>query len=445
MTASDSKDRMSREGKIIVTAICVGLIVDGMDLQMLALALPSIMKELKLSNVVGGAIATLTLLGMGIGGSMAGWLSDRMGRIRVTFWAIFLFTAGTGLIAACQSYWQIALIRFISGFGIAAVYSVGLTLASEYIPMKIRSTIMGIMQAGWSLGYVLAAILSTYVLPNLGWRSLFLCAIFPGIVTLWMLWGQKDSPSWLANRDAIRKSGIKQKNEFARIWADKSVRRTFIAWSLTAIALQFGYYGANTWLPSYLVKDLGVNLKNMGWFIAATYTATVAGKILAGWLGDVFGRRIIWVIGGIATAVTLPMIIYFATPGNVAYLLLIFGLLFGTPYGLNSQYLSESFPTSIRGTAVATAYNMGRIGSMVSPLMIGFVSVQYSIAFGISLLGIAYAICAVIPGIFIPDKMFDPKALTVENPSHSEPALKTRHDMHDPRAVTVESAAVEPA
>ncbi|MDD5171173.1 MAG: MFS transporter, partial [Syntrophales bacterium] len=285
MAVTDSADKFSREGKIIVTAICVGLIVDGMDLQMLALALPSIMKELHLSNVVGGAIATLTLLGMGIGGILAGWLSDRIGRIRVTFWSVCLFSVGTGLIALCQNYWQIAVIRFISGFGIGAVYSVGLTLAAEYVPTKIRSTVLGIMQAGWSIGYVLAALLSAYVLPNLGWRSLFLCAIMPGVVTLWLLWGHKDSPSWLASREAVRKSGVKRENEFAKIWAIKSVRYTFIAWSLTAIFLQFGYYGANTWLPSYLVKDLGVNLKNMGWYIAATYTCTVLGKVIAGWLG----------------------------------------------------------------------------------------------------------------------------------------------------------------
>ena len=414
MTATD--DKMSREGKIIVTAILIGLIVDGMDLQMLALALPSIMKELHLSNVVGGAIATLTLLGMGLGGSLAGWMSDRLGRIRVTFFAILLFTAGTGLIAACQTYWQIALVRFISGFGIAAVYSVGLTLASEYIPTKRRSTIMGVMQAGWSLGYVISAILSSYVLPNFGWRSLFLCAIAPGIFTLWMLWGHKDSPSWLANREAIRKSGVKQQNEFARIWAEKSVRKTFILWSLTAIFLQFGYYGANTWLPSYLVKELGVNLKNMGWFIAATYTMTVIGKIVAGWLGDQIGRRITWVCGCTATAIAIPLIIYFATPSNVAYLLLIFGFLFGSPMGLNSQYLAESFPTVVRGTSVATAYNIGRIGSMISPLMIGWVSVKFSLGFGLSLLGIAYFFTALLPGIFIRDRMYDPKAVTVGSP-----------------------------
>ena len=413
MTTIDSKERMSKEGKIIVVAILMGLIVDGMDLQMLALALPSIMKELQLSNVVGGAIATITLLGMGLGGSLAGWLSDRLGRMKVTFFSICLFSVGTAMISICQDYWQIAVIRFISGFGIAAVYSVGLTLAAEYVPTKIRSTIMGIMQAGWSVGYVLAALLSSYVLPAFGWRALFFCAIFPGIICLWMLWGHQDSPSWLASREALRKSGVKRENEFAKIWAVKSVRYTFIAWSCTAIFLQFGYYGANTWLPSYLVKELGVDLKNMGWFIAATYTMTVLGKVLAGWLGDIFGRRVIWVIGGISTAIALPLIAYYAAPDNVAYLLLIFGLLFGSPMGLNSQYLAESYPTSIRGTAVALSYQMGRIGSMLSPLMIGFVSVQYSLAFGIGLLGIAYFFCGILPGLFIPDKQYDPKAVSI--------------------------------
>jgi AAHS family cis,cis-muconate transporter-like MFS transporter len=253
-----------------------------------------------------------------------------------------LFSVGTAFIATCQNYWQIAALRFISGLGIAAVYSVGTTLSSEYVPTRIRSTILGIMQAGWSFGYVLAGIVSSYAIPHFGWRVLFACAIIPGVLCIFLLRGRKDSPSWLSSRAMIRSSDKQYQNEFKRVWTNRSVRKTFIAWSLTAIFIQFGYYGANTWLPSYLVKELGIDLKNMGWFVAATYTMTVGGKIAAGWFGDVIGRRITWVIGCIATAVTLPMIIYYATPGNVIFLLLIFGFLFGTPYGLNSQYLAES-------------------------------------------------------------------------------------------------------
>lgn len=396
---------------MVVGAILLGLIVDGMDLQMLSLALPSIMKELKLSNVSGGALSTLTLAGMGCGGILAGWLSDRLGRVRVVSWSIVAFSAGTGLIAFCQTFWQIGLIRFLSGFGVAALYSVGLTLAAEYVPAKSRGAILGTMQAGWSLGYVFAGLLSSYILPNIGWRPLFLCAIVPGAITLLMLRGMKDSPSWFASREAARHSGERE-NEFAKVWADKSVRKIFVAWSLTAIALQFGYYGVNTWLPSYMVKELGVNLKNMGWYVASTYAATVVGKIIAGSLTDYFGRRAIWAASSISTAIAIPVIIHYANAGNVAVLMLIFGFLFGAPMGINSTYLAESFPTPVRGTCVATSYNIGRIGSMSSPLMIGYVSSNFSIAYGLALLGIAYAITGLIPALFIRDNLYDPISIS---------------------------------
>src|SRR5262245_1761514 len=131
MTATHSLDR---SGKVVALGVFVALVVDGMDLQMLSLALPSLSKELQISSVMAGALSTYTLLGMGVGGTLAGWLSDRIGRVAVTWWAVLVFTACTGVIACCQSYWQLAVMRFISGFGIAAVYSIGSLLAAEYVP-----------------------------------------------------------------------------------------------------------------------------------------------------------------------------------------------------------------------------------------------------------------------------------------------------------------------
>jgi AAHS family cis,cis-muconate transporter-like MFS transporter len=70
--------------------------------------------------------------------------------------------------------------------------------------------------------------------------------------------------------------------------------------------------------------------------------------------------------------------------------------------------MSESFPGSIRGAAVATSYNFGRIGSMLSPLMIGWTAAHHSIGLGIGMLGIGYGAAALLPGLFIREKMFDP-------------------------------------
>ncbi len=410
MAASDSLDRT---GTLVAAAVFVALVVDGMDLQMLALALPSISKELQLSSVSAGALSTYTLVGMGIGGVLAGWLADRIGRVRVVWWSVFTFSTFTGLIALCETYFQIAVMRFVSGFGIGALYSIGTLLAAEYVPTRIRTTVLGTLQAGWSVGYVIAALLSAYLLPQFGWRPLFACAILPGLVTLVLLWRTPDPPSWTAPKLRAGPSA----SPFRALWANPPVRRTFLLWSIAAIALQFGYYGANTWLPSYLVKDLGVNVQSMGWYVAGTYTMMVVGKIITGYLADIVGRRVMWIVSGVLTAVYLPVLVYAATPGNVAYLLLVFGFLYGAPYAINSTYLSESFPAGVRGTAVATSYNVGRIGSTLSPILIGLAASSYSIGLGIGLLGIAYAVCALVPGLFIQEKMFDPRA--VESPAPS--------------------------
>jgi AAHS family cis,cis-muconate transporter-like MFS transporter len=413
-------ESLDRTGRLVIVGVFVALVVDGMDLQILALALPSIAGDLHLSSVSAGALSTYTLLGMGIGGILAGWLADRIGRVRVVWWAVLIFSALTGAIAWCNTYWQVAVMRLLSGFGIGALYSIGTLLAAEYVPTRVRTTVLGTLQAGWSVGYVIAALLSAYVLPRFGWRPLFACAIVPGIAALALLWTAPDPPSWTAARSRARR-GAAAGSSFAALWTDRSVRRIFLLWTVASIALQFGYYGANSWLPSYLVKDLGVNLQSMGWYVAGTYTMMVIGKIVTGYLADRAGRRVMWIVSGVLTAAYLPVLIYSATPVNVALLLLVFGFLYGAPYAINSTYLSESFPADIRATAVATSYNLGRIGSTLSPVLIGMAAAQYSIGFGIALLGISYAVCALVPGLFIQERMFDPQAV-------SPPETAARYD-----------------
>jgi AAHS family cis,cis-muconate transporter-like MFS transporter len=158
------------------------------------------------------------------------------------------------------------------------------------------------------------------------------------------------------------------------------------------------------------VKDLHVDLQSMGWYVAGTYTMMVIGKVVTGYVADLLGRRATWVASCMLTAIYLPVVIWFATPSTVAYWLVLFGFLYGAPYAVAATYMSESFPAGIRGTAVGTSYNLGRIGSTLSPLLIGVVASQYSIGAGIGLLGLSYAACGLVPGAFIREKLFDPQS-----------------------------------
>jgi AAHS family cis,cis-muconate transporter-like MFS transporter len=246
---------------------------------------------------------------------------------------------------------------------------------------------------------------------------LFGCAILPGILVLILLRNVPDPPSWTATRATISSYGFSSEFGFGAIWSNPSHRRTFLLWTVALIAFQFGYSGAVSWLPSYLAKDLGLNTQNTGWYVAVTYTAMVISKVCTGYLGDVFGRRTMWTTSCVLTALYLPILVSFVTPANVAYLLVIFGFLYGSPLAIHTTYLSESFPGGIRGRAVATCHALGKIGSTPSPLIIGLVASASSIGAGIRLLGISYLVCAVIPGLFIREKMFDPQA--IENPQLS--------------------------
>jgi len=410
---------LDRTAKLVAVAMCFALIIDGMDTQVLALSLPSISNELRLTTVAAGALSTYTFLGMGIGGVLAGRLSDRIGRARVVWWSVLTFTLFTTIIAVAHTYLQIATMRFVSGFGIGAIYCTGTVLVAEYVPTMIRATILGVLQAALPVGYSSAAMLSSYLLPRFGWRALFACSILPGIITLRLLWGIADPPSWRA----LRKRGDSRVSAVRTAWQDPLLRRTFLLWTITSMALQFGYYGANTWLPSYLMKDLHLNAQSTGWYVAAAYLMSVVGKLITGWLADVTGRKILWVVTGLVAAVYIPFLVHAATRANVAYLLLIFGFLFGAPYAINATYMNESFPNSVRGTAVATSYSIGRVGSMLSPLLIGVAASRHSIGLGIALLGISYVVFALIPGFFIREKMFDPEAVeTFESTYETQPA-----------------------
>src|SRR6478609_11767857 len=103
-TSSASRESLDRAGRLVAIGVFVALAVDGMDLQMLSLALPSISKEFQLSTVAAGLLSTYTLIGMGCGGVLGGWLSDRIGRIRVVWGSVVIFTAGSGVVGLSDAY-----------------------------------------------------------------------------------------------------------------------------------------------------------------------------------------------------------------------------------------------------------------------------------------------------------------------------------------------------
>ncbi|KAF1072028.1 MAG: putative metabolite transport protein YjhB [Pseudomonas citronellolis] len=406
---------------VLVFLFCfIGLLIDGADLMLLSYSLTSLKAEFGLSNLQAGSLGSVTLAGMAIGGIYGGWACDRFGRVRTVVWTIVLFSVGTALLGLTHNYWQFAAARFVASLGLGALYVACNTLMAEYVPTQYRTTVLGTLQAGWSVGYIVATLLAGWILPTHGWRYLFYIAIIPVVLAVMMRKLIPEPAAWVqaqaerrqrkAQGNPTAKAEVPREGAFRMIFSDARASRMFTFWALTAGFLQFGYYGVNNWMPSYLETEMGMNFKAMTAYLVGTYAAMILGKVLAGIAADWFGRRTVFSFGALGTAVFLPVIVLFHSPENILWMLVVFGFLYGIPYGVNATYMTESFAARFRGTAVGGAYNIGRIGAAVAPAAIGFLATQMSIGVGFLVMGAAYFICGVIPALFIRDKQFDPQS-----------------------------------
>lgn len=388
----------------------LALLVDGADLMLLSYSLNSIKAEFQLSSVQAGMLGSFTLAGMAIGGIFGGWACDQFGRVRIVVISILLFSVLTCGLGLTQNFIQFSILRFFASLGLGSLYIACNTLMAEYVPTRYRTTVLGTLQAGWTVGYIVATLLAGWIIPDHGWRMLFYVAIVPVLLAVFMHFLVPEPQAWYHSRNDLNGQNTNtQESALKRIFADRRNRKMFILWALTAGFLQFGYYGVNNWMPSYLESELGMKFKEMTAYMVGTYSAMILGKVLAGYMADKLGRRFTYAFGAIGTAIFLPLIVFYNSPDNILFLLIAFGFLYGIPYGVNATYMTESFPTHIRGSATGGAYNVGRLGAAIAPATIGFLASGGSIGLGFLVMGAAYLICGVIPALLIKEKQYDPQ------------------------------------
>lgn len=392
----------------------LALMVDAADMMFLAYSLNSLKVEFGLSQTQAGSLGTFTLIGMFVGGTLGGWACDHYGRVRTIVWSIVVFSVGTASLALATGYLSFAAIRFVSAIGIGSIYLSCNILMSEYVSKKHRSTILAILIISWSIGYICASLLAGWIIPNWGWRMLFATAIVPVVLSVIMWRFVPEPPSWIANRKARLQRAEQvgapaERSSFRMLVDNKGVLSVFVFWMFTTTFFQFGYYGVTNWLPSYLESDLNMDFKKMTGYMIGTFVAMMLGKVIGGVLADRIGRRTVYALGSIGTAAMIPLLVLYHSPENVAWLLWGFGLLFGIPVSVLGTYMTESFPSKIRGFAMGWSYNAGRIGGALAPITIGFLADQLN-NMGLSFLVLGAALCltGLIPGLFIKSNLYDP-------------------------------------
>ncbi len=353
---------------------------------------------------------------MAVGGIYGGWCCDRFGRVRVVTWTIVLFSIGTALLGLTQNYWQFALIRFVASLGLGSLFVACNILMSECVGTRYRTTILAAMQAGWTVGYLVATLLAGQIIPEFGWRVLFFTAVAPALVCLALRPWVPESPSWLAAQAGRQRPGAAPQSHaeaggagpLGRMLGDPETRGMFLLWSLTSCFLLFGYYGTNNWMPSYLESELGMNFqvddRLHGRHLQRDDPRQGRRRCLRRSLRPAPDlrrrghrqRRLHAVDRVLPLALQHPL-----DPHHLRLHL--------RRSGRGAGHLHDrGFSTRVRGSAVGTAYNLGRIGAAVAPAGIGLLATHVSIGAGFLVMGITYVLTGLIPALFIADRLYDP-------------------------------------
>lgn len=430
ITADDGSG--NKKWKIAFFLCFLALVVDGADVMMLSLSLSNITEDFGLTSVQAGMLGTVTILGMGLGGIFGGWASDKFGRVKAIAVSVMLFSILTGALSFSSTFYEFAMLRFFSGLGLGSVYIVCAGLIAEYVPTKHRTITIAALQTGWTFGYILASLMAGAIIPDHGWRMLFLVSSSAIILSILIYFFVPESESWKKEQIKFKKNGNninKKSSSFKLLFQNKAVVKILVLWMLASGLLHIGYNGVNHWMPHYIEHEMGLNFKSMTYYMIGSYTAMILGKLFAGLLADKIGRRFSFITGSILTAICLFLIVNYHTPDNIMYFLVAFGFLYGMPFGVYSTYMSESFPTNIRGTALGTAHNGGRIGSAIAPVLVGMVASGADMGAGFIVLASAYLVC-MIPLFFIREKMFDPQDSSNSSFQESSESIKQVKTVH---------------
>ncbi|EJE99330.1 MFS transporter [Liquorilactobacillus mali] len=350
---------------------------DAMDVGMLSFIIAALKSEWNLNETQMGWIGSVSSIGMAIGAILFGILADYFGRKDILIITLLLFSIATGFSAFTTSYALFLILRFFVGAGLGGELPVASTLVSESVPVKSRGKIVVLLESFWAGGWIIAAVISYFVIPSWGWRVALLISALPVFYALYLRYGLKEN-SIAQNKRIAKQSSLKE--NLLNLWSSQYYKTTIMLWTVWFMVV-FSYYGMFLWLPSVVIlKGYGL-MHSFGYTLIMTL-AQLPGYFAAAWLIEKWGRK--WVLTIFLTGTAISALGFGSA--STLFSLLFFGILLSFfnlgAWGALYAYSPEQYPTTMRASGTGIAAGIGRLGGILGPLMVGkMITKQYSFTF----------------------------------------------------------------
>ena len=386
----------------ITAALGVGWLLDGFEVTIVNNVIGTFRDLWHLTNLQASWILSIWFIGIMVGAYLFGYLADRFGRKRLFLLTLLLYGVFTLLTAFAWDYVSLMVLRLLTAVGVGAEYAAINAAISEFVPARHRGKANATVMNFWSLGAILAALVTLYVLnelpPDVGWRAAFafgaVIALCTGLLRRYI----PESPRWLFARGNVEAAEAVVENvengcfeaagrAAASLIKGKSTKhsnfwqqsRELIVCYPGRVALgcfldfseAAGYYGLFAFLALFILPAVSVAPSFVPWFYLIGNFGALAGGIVAAALLDRVGRKI--TVSGFYTLAALGVLLLAAATGtgDWRWVLVAFTLanLFATGSWVSAYpTFSEIFPTHLRSTGIGLSVAVGRIGAFIAPL-----------------------------------------------------------------------------
>ena len=336
----------------------LGWTLDAFDFFVVIFLLDTLAEHFRVpkSDIVLTITATLAM--RPLGALLFGMMADRYGRRRPLMVNVLFFSAIELLCGFAPNYAVFFILRMLFGIGMGGEWGVGASLAMEHAPVRWRGVLSGILQSGYSVGYLLAALAARLVLPNWGWRAMFWVGGVPALLALYIRTKVPESEAWKQHRVARTIDG-------PRIaWQHKWL-------SLYLVALMFLMnclsHGTQDLYPDFLKHAHGVAANTVAYIAMSYNVGAVVGAVIFGLLSERIGRRYSMLAALAVTLAVIPAWAFGSTLAVLACGAVVMQMGVQGAWGIIPVHLNELSPDAVRGLLPGFTYQVGILFASATP------------------------------------------------------------------------------